>query len=458
VSTNIESMKDGVDKAMSHERSKLTGLNLWNLYARVYDFLPKYFKPYQRLMADVISAVESKIPRGGRVLDAGCGTGNFAIELALRGYDVEGIDISQAMLRRARLKAKKAGLLNIEFKEWDIEGGLSLYPDAFFDCVISVNALYTLREPEAAIREYFRVLKPSGRFVLVEPQSMVRVIPIAKEIYRDGGLKEVAKLLVTQSGVGACNLIIGKKWRDGTYHYWDEKGLRNILQRACFRIDSIKSTYMAGIDLQATVVKPKYCFEMNGYRFFSAESSEDLDKVWRLRYQVYCLEMGMEPTNDSGIERDVYDDYAIHFLAADENGRAVGTLRVIYNNPIGYPMDPDFSLTDYLKVHNISRAIEAGRFAIHKDVARSDHFSIALGLFRCLYKYCCDTGTYDVFGVTSPKVLENYQMPGVEILGKPFRHAKPLYRGWWVRIRANIAAAREYEEYLRMRRGPARVT
>ena len=49
--------------------------------------------------------VESLVPAGGSVLDAGCGTGRVAIELARRGYDVVGIDLDPAMLDSARSKA-----------------------------------------------------------------------------------------------------------------------------------------------------------------------------------------------------------------------------------------------------------------------------------------------------------------------------------------------------------------
>ena len=357
--------ESGVREPLQQRRG-LARLDMWNLYSYVYDFLPRYFRSYQKLLADVVSSVEANVPKGGRVLDSGCGTGNFSIGLGLRGYEVAGIDISRAMLERARLKKKKAGLENVEFKEWDIEKGLALYPDANFDCVVSVHALYTLREPEAAIREYLRVLKPSGHFIMAEPRSPIRIIPIAKEIYHEGGLRDIVKLLLTQSGVGVCNLLIGKRLRDGSYHYWDEERLRNVLQDACFRIDGVVPAYAAGSDLLATAVKPRHCFQMGGYTFLSAESREDLEKVLRLRYQVYCAELGLLPKNQSGLERDKYDDYAINLLAVDENDRAIGTIRLVHNNPIGFPMDSDFPLTDYMKTHGISRALEIGRFVIHK--------------------------------------------------------------------------------------------
>jgi ubiquinone/menaquinone biosynthesis C-methylase UbiE/N-acyl-L-homoserine lactone synthetase len=458
MSSDCEALEKSGPAAPTQRRRALGALSIWNLYSRVYDLLPRYVRPYQRLLADVVSAVERNTPKGGKVLDAGCGTGNFSLGLGLRGYNVEGIDISHAMLQRARLKKKKAGLENVEFREWDIEKGLAIYPDATFDCVVSVHALYALREPEAAIREYSRVLKPLGHFIMAEPRSPIKIIPIIKEIYREGGLPDVVKLFMTQSGVAIFNLIIGRRLRNGSYRYWDEERLRNTLPHAGFRMNSVVPTYIAGLDLQTTAVKPRHCLEMNGYRFLSAESREDLDKVWRLRYQVYCVELGIEPENDSEIERDAYDDYAISFVAVDENERAVGAIRFVYNNPIGYPMDTDFSLTNYAKANGISKAIEIGRFVIHKDVSRDAHLTIALGLFKCLYEYCCETGTYDVFAVTKPKIMEKYQMAGVKTLGEPFRHSKPLYKGWWVAVHANIIAAREgYKEYLGTGRASTRV-
>ena len=61
---------------------------------------------------------EAAFDKNIRILDIGCGTGRHTIELTKRGYQVTGIDLSEAQLRRARQKAGEEGL-EIEFLKMD---------------------------------------------------------------------------------------------------------------------------------------------------------------------------------------------------------------------------------------------------------------------------------------------------------------------------------------------------
>lgn len=101
---------------------------------------------------------------GGSVLDIGTGPGFFAINLALMGYQVTGIDLTPAMLDRAKKYAKQ---LNCEDKTKFLEmNAQSLaFEDSSFDVVITRNLTWTLPNVEAAYTEWKRVLKPGGRLI-----------------------------------------------------------------------------------------------------------------------------------------------------------------------------------------------------------------------------------------------------------------------------------------------------
>jgi SAM-dependent methyltransferase len=380
-------------------------LSLEDFCAYVYNSLPRFYDQCHRLVTDVFVSSGSSSNKTSRILCIGLGSGDFAIELGREGYKIDKPDFYRAESVRARLLKSNVLLKKVEFREWDMGKGFTLYPEGIFDCVLSVHALHFLKEPEIPIREYFRVLKPSGGIILVEPRRM-------SKLYHGLQLNEEQ----LRSKLEAC-------------------GLRTN------RITSVDSRIIA------SALKPRYYFEMNGCRFLNAESREDLEKVWGLLYEVYSLELGVEPADQSGFLRDIYDEYATHFLAVDENNRPVGTMRVVPNNPKGFPMDSDFPLTEYIKVNGISRGVEGGRFVIHKDVKREARSTVAFGLFKCLSDYCTDTGVCDIFTTTMLKIVQKYEMPGFKQIGEPFRYPEPLSGTLWVPMHCDIRIA--YKNYLK---------
>lgn len=104
--------------------------------------------------------VEEAGLRGARVLDAGCGTGRFAVELAEREIArVWGIDRSPEMLAVARAKTRRA-----QFREGRLE---SLpFKSGWFDAAVAWLVVHLVDRP-AAFAELERVLAPGGRLVVV---------------------------------------------------------------------------------------------------------------------------------------------------------------------------------------------------------------------------------------------------------------------------------------------------
>lgn len=129
-----------------------------------------YDEWYKTKLGNFIDEVETKcvfdlfkVQKDMKVLDVGCGTGNFSIKLAKMGCEVIGIDISDDMLKVAEDKAKKEGL-NIKFYNMDVYNMEFEYN--YFDGIISVTAFEFLKDPEKAIEEMFRVLKPNGYLLI----------------------------------------------------------------------------------------------------------------------------------------------------------------------------------------------------------------------------------------------------------------------------------------------------
>jgi ubiquinone/menaquinone biosynthesis C-methylase UbiE len=106
---------------------------------------------------------------GFRVLDAGCGPGYDAVRMArmvgTRG-SVTGVDLSSRMVTLA-LERSASLNLPLAFQTGDITR--LDFPDASFDAVRVERTLQVIREPQRAVAEFVRVLRPSGRIVAMEP-------------------------------------------------------------------------------------------------------------------------------------------------------------------------------------------------------------------------------------------------------------------------------------------------
>lgn len=107
-------------------------------------------------------------PRQGEIiLDAGCGTGVFTLDILSSGAEVIGLDLSLPMLIRAKEKAQ-----GYPFKT--VAGDILRLPfrEGFFDKAISVTALEFIEDGKGAVRELFRITRKGGSVVVATLNSL----------------------------------------------------------------------------------------------------------------------------------------------------------------------------------------------------------------------------------------------------------------------------------------------
>jgi SAM-dependent methyltransferase len=109
------------------------------------------------------------LPRKGRVLDVGFGTGNNLVMIAQSGYDAHGLEVAESCLDAARAHAAASG---VSLTLGVLEGTALPYPDGHFDIVLSWNAVYYYgrrRLVDDAIADFHRVLREGGVLLLSVP-------------------------------------------------------------------------------------------------------------------------------------------------------------------------------------------------------------------------------------------------------------------------------------------------
>lgn len=244
----------------------------WELYMRLYDEGVTTLWPYRELLAEMERAVLDHLPeRGGaRILDAGCGTGLLLARLAKspRVAQIVGIDRSAAALNRARTKVHRAQaarnggpFLSYEVYEADLNGNWTQVPrpTGRVTTLVSMNVLYTLRDPLDFFRKAGQVVPTGGWLVLTSPHrpsvesiaaahmAWLRDRATPEERAVDETLTEVrAQVRTANERIAAANRM--------QLTFVDERDLASACERNSFRVREMREAY-AGTNLLVVAEK-----------------------------------------------------------------------------------------------------------------------------------------------------------------------------------------------------------
>ncbi len=113
----------------------------------------------------------------GLLLDAACGPGTWGRRKASGAMEVYGIDISWSMLRQGKRMAEKKSVTGMNFAHARVEN--LPFPDQQFDAAYCGGALHGFPDPQGALREISRTLKPGAPLVVLtfldRAQPLVRM-------------------------------------------------------------------------------------------------------------------------------------------------------------------------------------------------------------------------------------------------------------------------------------------
>ncbi|MBT2290270.1 methyltransferase domain-containing protein [Paenibacillus albidus] len=160
------------------------------------------------------------LPSGAKVLDLCCGMGRHSLALAEAGYEVTGVDLSEALLREARSQngAEQVTWIHSDMRELPLAGGF----DAVVNLFTSFGYFEEDKDQVKVLREIYRMLKPEGKFIIdfLNPAHVIRhLVPHST---REDGENLIDESRRIKDGYVMKDIILTSKI-DGTPRLYHER-------------------------------------------------------------------------------------------------------------------------------------------------------------------------------------------------------------------------------------------
>lgn len=146
---------------------KTRDINTWLNSGKVR--IPQPLSYYYFENRKIDKALEmSRLPRGAKILEIGCSLGQMTFVLNQKGFPIIGVDLSPNSIEKANLRVQHFNLSSISFEVQDAEH-IQNHHNEEFDAVLSFSTFRYFPNPDKALRECYRLLKPSGCAVIDFP-------------------------------------------------------------------------------------------------------------------------------------------------------------------------------------------------------------------------------------------------------------------------------------------------
>jgi ubiquinone/menaquinone biosynthesis C-methylase UbiE len=234
---------------------------LWSRYALSYDNVLVRTESYNELLDDIQGRSEklSRIGPRARVLDLGAGTGTLVKRILEEKQDRFVLAIENNVIMLGQLRSK--------CKEWlrndDLEPGLvsikqdiTALPgiaDDDFDYVLMNNVLYAVDEPEACLREAYRVLAPDGEIRITGPHRDTNIHRLFRHFRRE--LKRSKQWSEVEADFERVERINHRRLQDMPGFRWEVHQIREMLERVGFAVFFTEKVY-AGQGMLIAARKP----------------------------------------------------------------------------------------------------------------------------------------------------------------------------------------------------------
>jgi ubiquinone/menaquinone biosynthesis C-methylase UbiE len=171
----LKGLKSGLTEGFVQNDALVTktGVAVYDdFYAEIYDYLVFNNMKDEYEIGEIVNKTNPSSK--SKVLDVGCGTGHHVAELNAKGFDVIGLDISEAMVKKA-----KDNFPNAKFQQGDALNGSTFAENSFTHIMCMYFTIYYFQDKETFLKNAFNWLMPGGFLVihLVDRKKFDPILP-----------------------------------------------------------------------------------------------------------------------------------------------------------------------------------------------------------------------------------------------------------------------------------------